>query len=496
LERINEESEMKVYQGLVPDVQNPGGMTRVVIRPEDQTFWDRCIELSLLNHPVCGVGNPGIGITTTTLYLLQQLVMNKKEPVVYTIRKTAGSRDIFYEFVPVIENEKVIDITAKVYKLFAYDKESKIPSMEKQGAFYVVDPGKYKGSCDDTDNLYEARFIMAASNDKRHWGANEFTKFRGPSTVVPGWSTRLREGKLVYGCLWTGRQVILAKPYIGDLRELDDNEILRRVRIVGGSLRDILLFEEAKFESNVGRALNLDENTVQELAEGRYQFPFEPDSPSSLLIGICPTGLDGFTTTLKSDYVEERLANKYLKMAWYAVLNEDNSGNRGNLFEAYIRVKFSQAPVMFSIAEARESLRDRSSKKSEKKNYQPISNAITVGSARKIVRVSNMIEAVRKDETLKNMYYSKNESEPLIDMIFRVDGGFDSIQATISETHNSETEKIRTLKKELGLGEGKTLRIFYAVPWSRYKNFVTSPVNPLRQQVDLGNVLIYHVGVK
>jgi hypothetical protein len=86
--------------------------------------------------------------------------------------------------------------------------------------------------------------------------------------------------------------------------------------------------------------------------------------------------------------------------------------------EAYVRVKFSQAPVIFTSAEARESLRDRPSKKNEKKNYKPISNAITVGSARNIVRVSNMIEAVRTDETLENMYYSKNEREPLIDMVF------------------------------------------------------------------------------
>jgi hypothetical protein len=67
LKCIHQESEMKVYQGLVPDLQTPGEMTRVVIRPEDQKFWDRCIELSLLDHPVCGVGNPGIGITTTVL---------------------------------------------------------------------------------------------------------------------------------------------------------------------------------------------------------------------------------------------------------------------------------------------------------------------------------------------------------------------------------------------------------------------------------------------
>jgi hypothetical protein len=156
---------------------------------------------------------------------------------VYTIRKSLGSKDIFYEFVPVVENEKVKDITVKVYELYTGDKRSKIPSMRRKGAFYVVDPGTYTGSCDDTDDLYKARLIIAASNDDRHWGANNFLKYRGPSSKIPHFQspdTRIvNEGKLVYGRLWTGRQVILAQPYISELRNLDDNEILRRVRIVG-----------------------------------------------------------------------------------------------------------------------------------------------------------------------------------------------------------------------------------------------------------------------
>jgi hypothetical protein len=97
----------------------------------------------------------------TTLYLLQQLAMIQKQPVVYTIRKSLGSKDIFYEFVPVAENEKVKDITVKVYELYTGDKRSKIPSMRRKGAFYVVDPGTYTGSCDDTDDLYKARLIIA-----------------------------------------------------------------------------------------------------------------------------------------------------------------------------------------------------------------------------------------------------------------------------------------------------------------------------------------------
>ena len=169
LKNISEESGMKVYQGLVPNVLRPGELTHVFICPEDQAFWNRCIQLSMLDHPVCGARNLGIGITFTTLYLLQHLVMNQKEPVVYTIRLPIG-KDIFYEFVPVVENEEVKDITVKVYRIYAYDKRSIIPSMERESAFYVVDPGAFKGSCHDTDELYDARFIMAASNNNGHWG--------------------------------------------------------------------------------------------------------------------------------------------------------------------------------------------------------------------------------------------------------------------------------------------------------------------------------------
>jgi hypothetical protein len=87
----------------------------------------------------------------------------------------------------------------KVYKLYTVDKESKIPSMKKGGAFYVVDPGEYKESCDDTDDLFKARFILAASNDSRHWGEKEFTKFRGPSSEIPWLQSRttIKKGKLV-----------------------------------------------------------------------------------------------------------------------------------------------------------------------------------------------------------------------------------------------------------------------------------------------------------
>jgi hypothetical protein len=291
LKYVDEESGMKIYNGQVPDVQNPEAFSRVIIRSEDEAFWNRCVERSLQDHPVCGVGNPGIGKTSTTLYLLQQLIMNQKKPVVYPIRKLSGS-DIFYEFVPILddEKEKVSDITVKVYRLMAR-KKSIIPTMENRNAFYVVDPGNFEGSCNDTDEQYQARFVMAASNDHRYWGANAFEKNRAPNTSLSRHKSRVlnKEGELVYGYLWTGGQVLLAKPYFDQLKNLTDNEFMDRFRIVGGSLRDILAFKENDFKEKVKTAVGLvDADTVHALADGNCQFAFKPESPSSVLIGICP----------------------------------------------------------------------------------------------------------------------------------------------------------------------------------------------------------------
>lgn len=158
---------MKIYQGFVPNVQIPGELTQVDIRPKDEAFWDRCIEHSLENHPVCGVGNFGIGKTTTVLYLLQNLVREKQKAVVFTIQTIFGEEDIFYEFVPVVREDAVSDIKVKLYGGFANKMSKMIPILHNKDALFVVDPGNYEYLC-DISKLIAARYIMAASNDSKH----------------------------------------------------------------------------------------------------------------------------------------------------------------------------------------------------------------------------------------------------------------------------------------------------------------------------------------
>ena len=166
------------------------------------------------DYPVCGVGNPGIGKTTTSLYALQQLVRGRRTPVVYTIRKTWGSKDAFYEFTPVVDPEstQLNDVDVKIYQIAASEKHIKIPALKNTNTVYFVDPGDYEYSCDDARDC-EAKFIMDASNDEKHWGGSNFTKFRGSASPLEMLDrpTRTHPGILVFGSPWTGRQVVLAK---------------------------------------------------------------------------------------------------------------------------------------------------------------------------------------------------------------------------------------------------------------------------------------------
>ena len=73
-----------------------------------------------------------------------------------------------------------------------------------------------------------------------------------------------------------------------------------------------------------------------------YGFNYQPKAPSSALVSLYPgEDLSVVDTVLRSDYVAEQLAARWLKISWYAIIDEDNAGNRGNLFEAYLRQLFA-----------------------------------------------------------------------------------------------------------------------------------------------------------
>eukprot|EP00978_Attheya_sp_CCMP212_P014585 scaffold37267_cov56-Attheya_sp.AAC.1 len=215
-------TNMQVYRG-VPDMETQGMLRSIVIRPEDKAFWNDCITMSLLGHRVCGVGNPGIGKTTTSFHLIRELIMTHKRTVVFAVMK---NRTVYYELVPRVLNGHVSDIDVNCHPPRTIPET--IECLQKEDAYYIPDPGKSKKSC-DVDDDFIAHFVMAASNDERHWGGHEFTKKRGgdPNTLA---------GDFVYSSQWTESDMLSVKDFIG-LGHLSNEEISVRYRAVGGSVR-------------------------------------------------------------------------------------------------------------------------------------------------------------------------------------------------------------------------------------------------------------------
>ena len=218
---------------------------------------------------------------------------------------------------------------------------TKIPettlSLQNKDAYCILDPGKTKVSC-NRDKDFQAHFIMAASNDECHWGSNEFTK-----TQVHG----VPSSKCVYYAPWTEAAILSAKNCIG-LAQFSDNKVLECHQAAGGSVHAIMEFDPLRYEISVNNALDaLSFQTAQSLACSYCNFAFNPDAPLSKLILVGPKEENSSLChlLLTSDCVEERITAQFLRNSWFSVLNKDNAGNRGNLFEAFVCQNFSHVPA-------------------------------------------------------------------------------------------------------------------------------------------------------
>jgi hypothetical protein len=106
------------------------------------------------------------------------------------------------------------------------------------------------------------------------------------------------------------------------------------------------------------------------------------------------------------------------------------------------------------------------------------------------------VQATRDESPESEIFYSKNESEPLVDMICRVASGYKAIQVTIQVQHDAATETIQALVDNLNLNETEHLTIVYAVPKCRYNEFSTNPAILLLDVPELAEkVKILHVAI-
>ena len=210
-----------------------------------EPFWQSCIdEVESLDPDdrtrVCAVGTPGIGKTFTTPLLLRMLLL-KNSSVVY-IRRTEERDSWFYEFIPTSDGKNP-------YVVNVYPEESTkfrdIPSLRGPSAYYVVDPGMSKVSCDPKPS-FKARVIIISSPNDRHWGGEEFEKYRGG-----------QRGVFHFYPLWNLNEVLCGLGYFSPNVTLSPQQVAERYRQVGGVPRH--LFED---ERNYRKLLVKQENAA------------------------------------------------------------------------------------------------------------------------------------------------------------------------------------------------------------------------------------------
>lgn len=505
-------SSLEYYPGL-PNLETLERLSPVVLREEDRRFWENCIEVSK-ERKVCGIGIPGIGKTTTTFYLIKTLVFREMQTVVYVIQQINPKDTVYTKIVPVVEDGAVVDVEVTCAK-----GESGPLSVHSwsDGNYYVVDPGNTKFSCDPSPPfLHNVRVIIVSSCDNRHWGDREFSKMRsraGKAAPPPSPDEDVHAilarahlhddsptlgGTFVYGRSWALTEIIACKRLFRKLLDATTDEaICSRYRVTGGSLRMMLDYPYSEFENRVQRAVTrLSDRTINELADGVYAKAFNPECPESCLVSVEPVEdmPSQYHLTISSDFAEEKIAEKRMQVSWYAVLDEDNSGNRGNLFEAFIRNKLA-GPVESLTMERQSSPDAPTTGKDKRKNYVASDKTFSLPGRRSLCRVTNLAESVKKG-TVDTLFYSKDEFERLIDMICRIDEGYLAVQVTIRKQHDAGVDKIDRLVNDLALGPGKKLFLVYCLPQNRLADFETSPVNPLFGRPDLAEkVEIYHVAI-
>lgn len=507
-------ASMKVLRNVV-DLET-GKRLNIVIRKITEPFWRAC--LAMVDKPgkcnrVCAVGTPGIGKTTSTPILIRMLLENK-HTVVYLIRRKR-EKGWFYEFK---YNEKRNRYTVTVYPEIA--GYSAIASLNDRSTYYVVDPGKAKGSCDPDDD-FQPKVIIVASPDERHWGESEFAKLRvsgeGFFKFFPLWSLEeLLNARSILGPIPTEaaiQEIPMEVIPMGDIpadelsiEESEIKEIKKRYRIVGGVPRHIFSdtdsFKKAKKLQEAAFAV-LSNEQVQRIAQGRIVAlnSMNESQPKSAIMGYLSFEKDLFSeasVVVISVHVAEEICTQFMKHLWYMMGDEIKGWN---IFEFYTRAlmtKSKAAPYLcWEVGKKRMSQRRREMLSlggctdiqqlpgDFLKAAQATQNVFT--DTQQLPR--DIVEAAVATQNV--LFHSTSRYQGLIDFLYQdKEGHFHAFQATISDKHIANTTHIKAL--EAKVGGANRLSIYYLVLSKKFEKFITQPADPKSEgtQCDLWKVMI------
>jgi hypothetical protein len=446
---------MSVLENIV-DLET-GRLGNVVLRNITVPFWQACIDkvnTPQMRYRVCAVGSPGIGKTTCTPVLIRML-LKRQATVVYLIRSVEET-SFYYEFIPNANGS----VTTNVYP--EKDGESNIASLNSKSTYYVVDPGQTKDSCDPGNN-FQAKVIIVASPDSRHWGDSMFSKACGTG-----------KGFFKYFPVWERSELLAARTFLAE--SIPEEVVSKRYSEIGGVPGSVFAEQSSYDAVLIRQERNINDLTWEQVEKiGKDEVgsldSMSPLQPKGALLAYVKSTDDDDTfkedtVAFASPLVEQRTYTKFKKQLWTLMLTDGPEGWK--MFEAIARESMSEEQKQ--EFECRKCI--GTSNDSYKRTFTK-----RLGGCASIRLVGDIVESAKAENNTNVLFHSANRNNRLIDFIYRDEvGHFHAFQATLGKTHTANQNDIHDLEAQVG--DPKHLSLYYLVPSDNFTTFLTTPTEP------------------
>lgn len=463
------ESEHNEIKGVLRSVPDPYTVSsrNVIIREDDFVFWNRLIEELAVDDVnrrkrVAAVGTPGIGKSTTACFAIR-LLLQKGKTVVYILRTADGS-GYYIQFTPSEEGQ--VDI-----ELF-HEKTSptEIPSLYDPGAYYLVDPGKTKTSCDPAP-MVAARVIIVASPDERHWGGSAFAK-----TDQTGLG-----GYFMYFPNWSLHQLEAASNELSGV-QFQNGQVAELYSVFGGVPRQVF-FPALKDQNEKELKTKVDalkDENLRDLVTGQMNrhSGFGADQPGGGVVEFVPR--DNF------EDVELKLASSSI-LKWVRIRFMNSIWIPMATYPSLISWQLLEDYMLYALQNTNQYTTRPCVGKTDA-SYNNLVNHV-LGQCTGMSLAADCTSAVLHGPGL-NVFYSSDRFHPLYDMVYKAGNVYYAFQIILGNSHDAKQQQIDSLVQRLQIGTGeRELRLYYAVHEGVFENFVTKPV----VQNSVPGVSIFHL---
>jgi hypothetical protein len=428
----------------------------IVVRCIVQKFWEACLKKCSETTPsfrVCAVGTPGIGKTVTTPVLLW-LILQQGATIVYHCCDEKPEDGRMYEFVPCRTGSTV----AYKYHCFAYKEPGSledIASLHAKGTFYIVDPGKSKRSCNPSLRFFPKVVIVASPNEEHWGGSSRFLK-----------NVNRSMGTFLYYPSWTLEELLQAH---GALNErfpevtLSERDLRNRFFKVGGVPRTLFLPDQ-EFQGALGlqdKALDdLDKRRLDDLVfNSKNSRSFRSSQARSALLGYLQTDDASFETQrvrIVSCLARAKIYDHYRQKVWNLFCSTSDV-TCWKIFEDYTSLQMVGKERKYEWK-----LLDETTTRT---------SLLKLGGCECLFVVDDII--AEACQTSNVVFCPRKKQYPLVDFAYSKDGSNGRVvhyfQATIGETHSSNTVKIKELADKSG-GHSK-MSLYYLVIPPRFDKF-------------------------